>query len=152
MLAIRHTVWGLLVLPLLFGGCGGDGADDGDKPRPPVGGGVTLRLKVAAGESGLRWDWSGEPRALVNGVVRTVGIDANGVPVVDADVSADGLYTVHFPADAYSRAKRAFVLPPAQFPVAGGSLQAAACPMYGDRKSTRLNSSHSAKSRMPSSA
>ena len=43
MLAIRHTVWGLLVLPLLFGGCGGDGADDGDKPRPPAGGGVTLR-------------------------------------------------------------------------------------------------------------
>ena len=108
MLAIRHTVCVLLVLPLLLGGCGGDGADDGDKPRPPAGGGVILRLKVAAGESGMRWDWSGEPRALVNGVARTVGFDADGVPVVGADVSADGLYTVHFPADAYSRAKRAF--------------------------------------------
>ena len=61
--------------------CGGDGADDGDKPRPPAGGGVILRLKVAAGESGMRWDWSGEPRALVNGVARTVGFDADGVPV-----------------------------------------------------------------------
>lgn len=100
MLAIRHTVCVLLVLPLLLGGCGGDGADDGDKPRPPAGGGVILRLKVAAGESGMRWDWSGEPRALVNGVARTVGFDADGVPVVGADVSADGLYTVHFPADA----------------------------------------------------
>ena len=136
MLAIRHTVCVLLVLPLLLGGCGGDGADDGDKPRPPAGGGVILRLKVAAGESGMRWDWSGEPRALVNGVARTVGFDADGVPVVGADVSADGLYTVHFPADAYSRAKRAFVLPPAQFPVSGGSLQAAACPMYGTVRTT----------------
>lgn len=88
------------------------------------------------GESGMRWDWSGEPRALVNGVARTVGFDADGVPVVGADVSADGLYTVHFPADAYSRAKRAFVLPPAQFPVSGGSLQAAACPMYGTVRTT----------------
>lgn len=77
MLAIRHTVCVLLVLPLLLGGCGGDGADDGDKPRPPAGGGVILRLKVAAGESGMRWDWSGEPRALVNGVARTVGFDAD---------------------------------------------------------------------------
>lgn len=136
MLAIRHTVCVLLVLPLLLGGCGGDGADDGDKPRPPAGGGVILRLKVAAGESGMRWDWSGEPRALVNGVARMVGFDADGVPVVGADVSADGLYTVHFPADAYSRAKRAFVLPPAQFPVSGGSLQAAACPMYGTVRTT----------------
>ena len=136
MLAIRHTVCVLLVLPLLLGGCGGDGADDGDKPRPPAGGGVILRLKVAAGESGMRWVWSGEPRALVNGVARTVGFDADGVPVVGADVSADGLYTVHFPADAYSRAKRAFVLPPAQFPVSGGSLQAAACPMYGTVRTT----------------
>lgn len=136
MLAIRHTVCVLLVLPLLLGGCGGDGADDGDEPRPPAGGGVILRLKVAAGESGMRWDWSGEPRALVNGVARTVGFDADGVPVVGADVSADGLYTVHFPADAYSRAKRAFVLPPAQFPVSGGSLQAAACPMYGTVRTT----------------
>lgn len=136
MLAIRHTVCVLLVLPLLLGGCGGDGADDGDKPRPPAGGGVILRLKVAAGESGMRWDWSGEPRALVNGVARTVGFDADGVPVVGADVSADGLYTVHFPADAYSRAKRAFVLPPAQFPVSGGSLQAAVCPMYGTVRTT----------------
>ena len=136
MLAIRHTVCVLLVLPLLLGGCGGDGADDGDKPRPPAGDGVILRLKVAAGESGMRWDWSGEPRALVNGVARTVGFDADGVPVVGADVSADGLYTVHFPADAYSRAKRAFVLPPAQFPVSGGSLQAAACPMYGMVRTT----------------
>jgi hypothetical protein len=84
----------------------------------------------------MRWDWSGEPRALVNGVARTVGFDADGVPVVGADVSADGLYTVHFPADAYSRAKRAFVLPPAQFPVSGGSLQAAACPMYGTGRTT----------------
>jgi len=131
MLAIRHTVCVLLVLPLLLGGCGGDGADDGDKPRPPAGGGVILRLKVAAGESGMRWDWSGEPRALVNGVARTVGFDADGVPVVGADVSADGLYTVHFPADAYSRAKRAFVLPPAQFPVSGGSPQAAPGPPHG---------------------
>ena len=64
MSAIRHTVWGLLVLPLLFGGCGGDGADDGDKPRPPAGGGVTLRLKVAAG--GVR-----PALGLVRGAART---------------------------------------------------------------------------------
>lgn len=131
MRSVCHSICLLLVLPLLLGGCGKDGTGGGEEPRPPVGGEVTLRLRVPSGESGLRWDWTGEERALVNGVACTVGFDAGGVPVVGTDASSDGLYTVYFPADAYSRVKRAFILPPAQFPASGGSLQAAACPMYG---------------------
>lgn len=136
MRTIRHSICVLLALPLLLGGCGKDGAGSGEEPLPPVGGEVTLRLKALSGESGPRWDWTGEQRALVNGVACPVGFDADGVPVVGVDASSDGLYTVYFPADAYSRVKQAFVLPPAQFPASDGNLQAVACPMYGTVRTT----------------
>ena len=121
----------LFALPLLFVSCGGDRTGDEDGPAPPTSGDVSLHLKVSSGESGVHCDWGEEVRALVNGKAYPVEVDSSGAPTVHVDVSSDGLYTVFFPADAYSRVNRTFILPPAQFTTSRNTLSAASCPMYG---------------------
>lgn len=118
----------VVLLSLLWTGCGKDYTDLGREPEPPAG---KVALQLRFGVPDVPVSWGKEAVALVNGVNCSVGFDRKGNPVVYADIAADGSYTVVYPAEAYSRVRQAFVLPPAQFPAADGGFDPRFCPMYG---------------------
>ena len=86
------------------------------KPEKTEGGdsqdGVKLELEFPRGEI---FGWNAQVKALVNGVACEVKVK-DGQPYVIAEPAEDGRYELTFPAEAYSRARSYFVLPPAQFP------------------------------------
>ncbi len=124
---MRISLWSLLGVVLLCSACGSDDTDS--EVGTPAHGEVALRLYPDM--QGTPHAWSAQADALVNGINYPVSLDEEGVPIVYTDLSEDGRYTVIYPAEAYSRIRNSFVLPLSQFPAAGGSFDAAFCPMYG---------------------
>ena len=92
----------------------------------PVAGETVLQLKTP---SGVDFDWKAAPNALVNGTYCKVTL-SEGSPVIGVDASSSGEYEIIFPAEAYSRARKCFVLPPAQIPSASGAADPRFFPMH----------------------
>lgn len=83
----------------------------------PVAGETVLQLKTA---SGVDFDWKAAPNALVNGASCKITL-SEGSPAIGVEASSAGEYEIIIPAEAYSRARKCFVLPPAQIPSASGA-------------------------------
>ena len=120
----------ILALALLFApSCN---KDNGKGKDPQTGGDVILKLDTPLG---VEFDWEGTPNALVNGSSCKVAIK-DGKLEISVEASPNGSYEILFPAEAYSRSKKRFVLPPAQIVGRNGAANPRFFPSYA-----RTNSS-----------
>ena len=109
---IQIVLFALLLLSLPS--CRDDGTGSGENP---VAGDTVFRLKTP---SGVDFDWKTAPNALVNGTSCKITL-SGGSPVIGVETPSEGGFEIIFPAESYSRARKRFVLPPAQIPSAGGA-------------------------------
>ena len=106
---------------LFLSSCGDNGAGDN-----PVAGDAVFHLKTP---SGVDFDWKAAPNALVNGASCKITL-SEGSPAIGVEESSAGEYEIIIPAEAYSRARKCFVLPPAQIPSASGAADPRFFPMH----------------------
>ncbi len=134
MRVLKYFIMSALSLLMLFAvGCSKDGTDDGGGQNPQVNGKVNLTLRFSVAESDISFDGNIGKKAIVNGVSYDVTEGAEGEPVVAVYAASDNTYTVLYPAETYSRAKKTFILSPSQFS-AGGGLSPVSSPMRGSAK------------------
>lgn len=96
-------------------------------PGPDVKGEVILTLTAP---DALSLNFVSGSKALVNGTAVEV-VSQNGRTMVGVEKSSDGRYEVIYPYEAYSRTRKYFVLPPAQFACSNGTASAAFTPLAG---------------------
>ena len=100
-----------------------------------------FEVELITGEEEARRTLLGIRSGLPIGVTNVLALDIGGAPAPSTvDPASAGQMPPAAPAEVY------------RHPVLGSPLETPACPTGGDRKSTRLNSSHLRLSRMPSSA
>lgn len=102
----KYKIQIVIALILAFSACGQEKKAGGDSYE-----GVKLELKFPQSDI---FGWNSQVKALVNGVACEVRLK-DGQPYVIAEPTEDGRYELTFPAEAYSRSRSYFILPPAQF-------------------------------------